>query len=462
MSDPASWDVGLLRRYATTETCYTSYPAPAQFSEGVQSTDLFAALHDSGIQRRPLSLYVHIPFCANICYYCACTKTITKDRSRAQAYLQALIREIELVSVHLEQGQRVERLHFGGGTPTFLGHDDLRRLMGTLRAYFNLHDDDIADYSIEIDPREADWSTIGLLRELGFNRISIGVQDLDPEVQRAINRLQSVEQTQAVMDAARTLAYRTVGVDLIHGLPRQTPQSFSRTLATVIEMRPDQLRLYSYRHLPEVFLSQRKINPLELPGTEDCLQMQADSFAQLMAAGYHYLGMGEFALSDTALSNAQESGELGRGLQGYVTAVDGDLIGLGVSAISQVGDFYCRNTSDLRLYQSHLEQDRLALQSGLTCSTDDRLRRAVIAQLACHHRLRFADIEQRFRIDFCAYFADRMALLQQMHRDGLLQLQPAGISVLPAGRPLVGSICRLFDAYAYLPQHPQSVPAIVG
>lgn len=447
MSKPVSWDAGLMRRYATTGARYTCYPASAQFSEAIQEADLFAALHSSAEQLRPLSLYVHIPFCANSCYYCACTKTITKDRSRAQVYLQALIGEIELISRHLHPQQRVERLHFGGGTPTFLGHADLRLLMDTLRTHFNVHADDLADHSIEIDPREADWSTMGLLREIGFNRVNIGVQDFAPQVQRAVNRLQSPEQTQAVMDAARTLAYRTVGVDLIYGLPRQTPTSFAQTLSTVIALGPDQLRLYSYQHQPNIFPAQRKLNACEMPDVDDCSQILVESVARLVSAGYRYLGMGEFALADTALGNAQENNELERSLQGYVPAIDCDLIGLGVSAVSQLGDFYYSNSNDLRFYQGSLEQGRLALQGGLICNTDDRIRRAVIAQLICHFQLCFADIERRFGIDFCVYFAASMELLEQMQRDGLLELQPAGVRITPVGRLLINSICRVFDAY---------------
>ncbi len=451
MSEPVSWDAGLMRRYATTGSRYNSYPAQAQFSDAIQLADLLAALHDSAERQRTLSLYVHIPFCANICYYCTCTKSITKDRGRGKTYLQALISEIELISRRLHPQQRVERLHFGGGTPTFLSHADLRQLMDALRACFNVHDDDLADYSIEIDPREADWSTMGLLREIGFNRINIGVQDFDPQVQRAINRLQSLEQTQAVMDAARALAYRVVGIDLMYGLPRQTPASFAQTLSTVIELGPDQLRLYGYQHQPDVFAPQRKLNMLDLPDADACSQILIESVELLVSAGYRYLGMGEFALADTALSNAQDNNELECSLLGYVPAVDCDLIGLGVSAISQVGDFYCSNSNDLRFYQSSLEQGHLALQRGLICNSDDRIRRAVIAQLICHFQLCFTDIERRFGIDFCVYFAASMGPLQQMHRDGLLELQPEGIRISSVGRMLINSVCRVFDAYQPLP-----------
>ena len=235
------WDADLIRRYDHAGPRYTSYPTAVQFHDGVKPLDFFHAVDASRAANRALSLYVHIPFCANICYYCGCNKVITKDRSRAREYLACLEREMELVSAHLGPDQLVEQLHFGGGTPTFLSHQELGELMAALRRNFKLHDDDIGDYSIEIDPREADWATMGLLRELGFNRVSFGVQDLDPEVQRAVNRLQSLEQTQTVMDAARTLAYRSINIDLIYGLPKQTPERFARTVEAIIELKPDRL-----------------------------------------------------------------------------------------------------------------------------------------------------------------------------------------------------------------------------
>lgn len=451
MSDQVKWDAGLIHRYDKPGPRYTCYPSPAQFADSVVPADLLAALQDSRDARRPLSLYVHIPFCANVCYHCACTKVITKDRSRAQAYLQALSREAELVSAYLDPEQRVERLHLGGGTPTFLGHDDLRQLVARLRDCFNLRDDDIADHSVEVDPREADWSTMGLLRELGFNHVSIGVQDLDPDVQRAINRLQSLEQTQALMDAARALAYRSVNIDLIQGLPKQTPASHARTVAAIIAMNPDRVTLYNYAHLPDLFLPQYKINPIDLPDPEMRLQIAGNSFAQLHSAGYRYLGMGQFALPDDNLSNAQEAGRLRRGLQGYIAGDSGDLIGLGVSAISQVGNFYCRNTSDIKLYQQRLEGRRLALRGGLQCTADDIIRRRVINRLICRYRLDIADLEQSFSIDFATYFAHCLGPLRQMHCDGLVCLSESGIEILPLGRPLLARICMLFDAYQYHP-----------
>lgn len=447
MFDPISWNAGLIRRYDTAGPRYTSYPTAAQFHDGIEPSYLWRALKGSREQLRPLSLYVHIPFCANICYYCACNKVITKDRSRAVPYLQALYREIELISEHVSPQQRIEQLHLGGGTPTFLSHEQMRGLIDKIRQHFTLHEDDGGDYSIEIDPREADWSTMGMLREVGFNRVSFGVQDIEPAVQRAVNRLQSLEQTQAIMDAARTLEFRSINIDLIYGLPKQSPASFARTVKAIIELRPDRLSIFNYAHLPERFLPQRRIMSGDLPIAAAKLAMLENSVQQLTEAGYRYIGMDHFALPDDSLSMAQESGVLHRNFQGYTTHGHCDLIGLGVSSISQVGDLFCQNSSDIKAYQQSLGEGLLATSRGLISGEDDRLRRAIISQLICHFRLDFSAIETRFGIVLREVFADRWPLLQQMHADGLLRLDDQAIEILPAGRLLVRSVCMVFDAY---------------
>lgn len=447
MLDDIRWDTDLIRRYDQSGPRYTSYPTAVQFNQRVGSFDLLHALRDSRKAQRPLSLYVHVPFCANICYYCACNKVITKDRGRALPYLERLEREIELVACHLDPQQKVEQLHLGGGTPTFLSHDELRRLMAHLRSHFNLLDDDSGDYGIEIDPREADWSTMGLLRELGFNRVSLGVQDLDPSVQRAINRLQSLEETRAIVEAARTLQYRSVNIDLIYGLPRQTPERFARTVDEIIALQPDRLSVFNYAHLPERFMPQRRINAAELPSPADKLEMLQHSIEQLTAAGYRYIGMDHFALPDDELAMAQEDGSLQRNFQGYTTHGHCDLIGLGVSAISQVGDLYSQNNSNLADYQSNLDNDLLATSRGLVCNDDDRIRRAVIQRLICQFQLSFAEIESAFGITFRSYFSEIWPQLQRMAGDGLIELSAQGIDVTPAGRLLVRSVCMLFDHY---------------
>ncbi|AEF22839.1 oxygen-independent coproporphyrinogen III oxidase [Pseudomonas fulva] len=447
MLDAIQWDCDLIRRYDQAGPRYTSYPTAVQFHDGVGSFDLLHALRESRRALRPLSLYLHLPFCANICYYCACNKVITKDRGRTQPYLQALEREMALIGHHVDKRQRIEQLHLGGGTPTFLSHDELRQLMAKLREHFTLLDDDSGDYSIEIDPREADWSTMGLLRELGFNRVSLGVQDLDPNVQRAINRLQSLEETRAIIEAARTLQFRSVNIDLIYGLPLQTPENFARTVQQVIALQPDRLSLFNYAHLPERFMPQRRIDSGQLPSAAAKLAMLQGSIEQLARAGYRYIGMDHFALPDDELASAQEDGSLQRNFQGYTTHGHCDLIGLGVSSISQIGDLYCQNSSDLATYQTSLNNRQLATQRGLGCNADDRIRRAVIQQLICHFQLEFADIEQRFAVTMPSYFADAWPALQQMHRDGLIDLREGSIEVLPAGRLLVRSLCMLFDRY---------------
>ncbi len=447
MLDAIRWDPDLIRRYDLAGPRYTSYPTAVQFHSQVGSFDLLHALRDSRKAQRPLSLYVHVPFCANICYYCACNKVITKDRGRALPYLQRLEQEIQLIACHLDPKQTVEQLHFGGGTPTFLSHDELRQLMAQLRKHFNLLDDDSGDYGIEIDPREADWSTMGLLRELGFNRVSIGLQDLDPAVQRAVNRLQSLDQTRAVIDAARTLQFRSINIDLIYGLPKQTVENFARTVDEVISLQPDRLSVFNYAHLPERFMPQRRINSEDLPAPAEKLQMLQRTIEQLTAAGYRYIGMDHFALADDELAIAQEESTLQRNFQGYTTHGHCDLIGLGVSAISQIGDLYCQNSSDLNEYQNALASSHLGTSRGLVCNQDDRIRREVIQQLMCNFSLDFSTIEQQFNLDFRGYFAELWPQLSAMAKDGLIQLDRDAVIVLPAGRLLVRSVCMVFDAY---------------
>ena len=359
MLDAIRWDTDLIRLYDQPGPRYTSYPTASQFNGDVSSFDLLHALRESRQASRPLSLYIHLPFCANACYYCARNKVITKDRGRTLPYLERLEKEIEMIACHLSADQVVQQLHLGGGTPTFLSHDELRRLMAHLRANFHLQDDDHGDFSIEIDPREADWSTMGLLRELGFNRASIGVQALDLDVQRAVNRLQTLEQTQTIIEAARTLQYRSLNIDLIYGLPLQTPERFEGAVKAMIDLQPDRLSIFNYRHQPERYMLQRRINPTELPSTTDKLAMLQRSIEQLTDAGYRYIGMDHFALPDDELAMAQEDGTLQRNFQGYTTHGHCDLIGLGVSAISQVGNVYCQNASDVTLYQQSIDHDQL-------------------------------------------------------------------------------------------------------
>lgn len=447
MLDAIRWDTDLIRLYDQPGPRYTSYPTANNFTEDVSSFDLLHALRESRQASRPLSLYIHLPFCANACYYCARNKVITKDRGRTAPYLERLEKEIDMIACHLGADQVVQQLHLGGGTPTFLSHDELRCLMAHLRAGFNLQDDDHGDFSIEIDPREADWSTMGLLRELGFNRASIGVQALDLDVQRAVNRLQTLEQTQAIIEAARTLQYRSLNIDLIYGLPLQTPESFTSTVEAMIDLQPDRLSIFNYMHQPERYISQRRINAAELPSAADKLTMLQRSIEQLSDAGYRYIGMDHFALAHDELAMAQEDGTLQRNFQGYTTHGHCDLIGLGVSAISQVGNVYCQNASDLALYQQSIDQDQLATTRGHRCNDDDRIRGMVIQRLICDFELDFKAIERSFNIDFRHYFQAVWPTLKKMHADALIELGDTSLSITPAGRLLAHTICLQFDQY---------------
>ena len=445
MLDAIRWDAELIHRYDQRGPRYVTYPTPLQFNGTLGSFDLLHALRRSRLAARPLSLYLHLPFCANVCYHCQRNKVISRERGRARQYLERLEREIELVACHLGPDQVVEQLHFGGGTPTYLGHDELRRLMAHLRKHFNLQNDDHGDFAIEIDPREADWPTMGLLRELGFNRVSIGMPDLDPGVQRAINRIQTLQQTQTIIEAARTLQFRSIRIDLVYGLPLQTPERFARTIEAVIDMQPDRVTLTGYTHLPERYIAQRRIETGTLPTPAEKLAMLEHGIEMLARAGYRYIGMDHFALPDDELAMAQEDGRLKRNFQGYTTYGYSDLIGLGVSAISQIGDSYFQNNNDITLYQQSLDKDQLATHRGLKCSEDDLVRRQVIQALICDFELRFAEIGIDHGIEFKHYFAGVWPDLERMASEGLVQLKEDSLSILPAGRLLAHSICALFD-----------------
>lgn len=448
MTHAVRWDSDLIRRYDLAGPRYTSYPTAPQFHAGIGPRELIDALHASRQARRPLSLYVHIPFCANVCFYCGCNKVITRDHGRSAPYLDRVEREAATVAAELDPAQQpVEQLHFGGGTPTFLSHDELRRLMGFLRRHFHLRDDDGGDYSIEIDPRACSADTLRVLRELGFNRVSLGVQDIDPAVQEAVNRIQPFAQTAAMVQAARDHGFRSLNIDLIYGLPLQSEEGFRRTVEAILALRPDRLSLFNYAHLPERFKPQRMIRAADLPPPEIKLAMLQNSIAQLTAAGYRYIGMDHFALPEDTLAQAQENGTLHRNFQGYTTHGHCDLIALGVSAISQVGELYAQNTSDIKLYQSRIDAHGLATVRGWQADADDQLRRAVIQQLICNFVLDFATIEQQFGVRVPSYFSAAWPTLYRMAQDGLLRLSPERIEILPAGRLLVRSVCMLFDKH---------------
>ena len=439
----------LLRRFDVSGPRYTSYPTADRFVEAFGASDYAQAL----AQRRagpaalalPLSLYVHIPFCESLCYYCACNKIITKHHDRTGPYLRYLSREVDLHVQHLGSQQVVSQLHLGGGTPTFLSDDELGELMAMLQRNFSFVPG--GEYSIEIDPRTIDATRLGTLKRLGFNRLSFGVQDFDPLVQKAVHRVQPAEQVFALVAAAREIGFDSINVDLIYGLPQQTPESFDRTLAQVVELRPDRIALYGYAHLPERFKPQRRINAGDLPQAGGKVAMLARSLAAFEQAGYVYIGMDHFALPEDALAVAKRQGRLHRNFQGYSTQPDADLIALGVSAIGKVGATYSQNAKDLIEYQDRLDHGQLPVVRGLAVTRDDLLRRAVIMSLMCQGRVQFESIELSHLIDFKSYFAGELGRLSAMQDDGLVELTDSAIEVTAMGWFFVRGVAMVFDKY---------------
>jgi oxygen-independent coproporphyrinogen-3 oxidase len=449
MKQQVKFDAGLIRRYDKSGPRYTSYPTAVQFHEGFIEARYreLAVATNQGSDSRALSLYFHIPFCNTVCYYCGCNKIVTKDRSRAASYLGRLHKEIELQGELFDRTRPVDQLHWGGGTPTFISHDEMRELMAKTRQHFRLHDDDSGEYSIEVDPREVRPGTLGVLRELGFNRLSMGVQDFNPEVQKAVNRIQSKDQTLGVLREARELGFRSINMDLIYGLPHQSVMSFSETLEQVIDANPDRLSVFNYAHLPEMFKPQRRIHVEDLPSPEEKLNILQAAINLLIEAGYVYIGMDHFARPGDELAVAQREGSLYRNFQGYSTHASCDMIGMGVTAIGSIGNSFTQNVRTENEYFAALDQGRLPIFRGYELNDDDLLRREVITQLICHFQLCFSDIERRFGILFTEYFAMELETLKEMQEDGLLTLTTDGIEVAPAGVLLIRNICMVFDAY---------------
>ncbi len=439
----------LIRRYDVSGPRYTSYPTADRFVEAFSEAEYTQALtlQKSGLasKKLPLSLYVHVPFCESLCYYCACNKIITKHHDRAAKYLRYLAREVDLHTSILGLGQPVSQLHLGGGTPTFLTDDELRELMAMLRRNFSFTPG--GEYSIEVDPRTIDVKRLDTLSELGFNRLSFGVQDFDPIVQKAVHRLQPAEQVFALIKAARERHFDSINVDLIYGLPMQSPESFDRTLAQINELRPDRIALYAYAHLPERFKPQRRIDSLELPSASAKVSMLSHSMASLVKAGYVYVGMDHFALPNDALAVAKRQGRLHRNFQGYSTQPDCDLIGLGVSSIGRIGTTYSQNAKTIEEYYDYLDQARFPVVRGLALSRDDLVRRAVIMALMCQGQVTFESIELAFLIDFKNYFASELEALYKLQEQGLVVLESSGIQVTEIGWFFVRAVAMVFDKY---------------
>jgi oxygen-independent coproporphyrinogen-3 oxidase len=435
----------LLRRFDIPGPRYTSYPTADRFVEAFTEDDYVQALEQrkAGSMALPLSLYVHVPFCESVCYYCACNKVITKHHERAAEYLRYLALEVELQVAHVGPGRSVSQLHLGGGTPTFLSDAELEDLMSMLRSHFTLVPG--GEYSIEVDPRTVTEERLRTLARLGFNRLSFGVQDFDPTVQKAVHRTQPAEQVFALVAAARRIGFESINVDLIYGLPLQTPESFARTLAQVNELRPDRIALYAYAHLPSRFKPQRRIIAAELPSGGAKLSMLSASLDALQDAGYVYVGMDHFALPTDALAVAKRQGRLHRNFQGYSTQPDCDLIALGVSAIGRIGATYSQNAKTLEEYRDMLDQGRLPIVRGLALTRDDLLRRAVIMSLMCQGELQFESIELGHLIDFRQHFARELEALEGLAEHGLVRLDATGVQVTDTGWYLVRAIAMVFD-----------------
>jgi oxygen-independent coproporphyrinogen-3 oxidase len=439
----------LLRRYDVPGPRYTSYPTADRFVEAFGAGDYGQAL----AQRRagpaalatPLSLYVHIPFCESLCYYCACNKIVTRHKSRGADYLRYLAREVDLHAELLGRSQPVSQLHLGGGTPTFLSDAELGQLMAMLRRNFAFAPG--AECSIEVDPRTVDAARLRALADLGFNRLSFGVQDFDADVQKAVHRVQPYEAVATLMQEARRIGFDSINMDLIYGLPRQTPESFARTLQQVSGLKPDRIALYGYAHLPERFKPQRRIIAIELPGAAAKVSMLSQALAAFLSAGYVYIGMDHFALPGDSLAVAKRQGRLHRNFQGYSTHADCDLVGLGVSAIGKVGATYSQNAKTLEEYCDHLDQGRLPVARGLALSRDDLARRAVIMALMCQGQVVFESIEAAWLLDFRSYFAAEMEQLRELQAQGMVIVDDTGVQVTARGWFFVRAVAMLFDRH---------------
>lgn len=436
-----------LKKYDVSGPRYTSYPTADRFVEAFTQDAYMLALE----QRRtiaatqPLSIYVHIPFCESLCFFCACNKIVTKHHERSAEYLRYLNREIDLHIEHLGAGQTISQLHLGGGSPTFFSDVELAELMSMLKRNFVFAPG--GEYSIEVDPRTVNAQRLKHLAELGFNRLSFGVQDFDPEVQKAVHRIQPAEQVFSLVEAARRYQFESVNVDLIYGLPMQTPESFKRTLAQVVELRPNRIALYGYAHLPERFKPQRRISEYELPAASDKITMLGSALKAFIDAGYVYVGMDHFALPDDDLAIAKRQGRLHRNFQGYSTQPDCDLISLGVSAIGRVGATYSQNAKTIEEYYDHLNHGRFPVVRGLALSRDDIVRRAVIMAIMCQGVLEYEAIELAYMLDFKSYFADEMAAIKALGKTDMLVLEEDGLQVTDTGWFFVRAVAMVFDKH---------------
>jgi oxygen-independent coproporphyrinogen-3 oxidase len=450
MRHPASElviDPVLIRKYDAGGPRYTSYPTADRFIEAFGEPALrdWLSRRNIGGISQPLSVYVHLPFCATLCYYCGCNKVVTRDRGASAKYIHYLAKEIGLLGDAFGGPQPIAQLHWGGGTPTFLSDAEMAQLMAMLQERFPRTRD--AEVSLEVDPRSVEPGRMARIAALGFNRLSVGVQDFDRDVQQAVHRIQSEAETRRVILEARDAGFRSVNIDLIYGLPRQTLDRFNATLDRAIALEPDRIALYSYAHLPALFKPQRRIASAELPSPESKLQLLTLAIGRLTRAGYVYIGMDHFARPGDELAVAQRQGRLHRNFQGYSTLPEADLLGIGLSAIGRIGPTYSQNLKDLDDYYAALDSGALPVQRGLELTADDLVRRAVIQALMCQFRVSMEAIELAHLLDFREYFAAELADLKGLEADGLVETGPEWITVTPRGRLLVRAIAMLFDRY---------------
>jgi len=442
-----SFDQTLIERYGGEGPRYTSYPTAVQFSPDFGADDYLAAIAESNRLPIPaeLSLYVHVPFCANPCFYCGCNRVITRSVTAGDRFLESLELELDLIAPQVDSDRLARQIHLGGGTPTFLDHDQLRHLTELLRSHFDVAPD--AEMGLEIDPRTIDPTGIRLLRELGFNRLSIGIQDLEPDVQKAVNRVHDTAMVSSVFGAARAVGFESISVDLIYGLPLQTTTGFARTIETIVQLRPDRVSLFNYAHLPHLFKAQRQIDESQLPAPATKLAIFRNSLNRLLDAGYEFIGMDHFALPGDSLVKARLDGSMVRNFQGYSTHGGLDLISFGPSAISQVGDCFAQNERKLDDWAVALIEKRLPIIRGLARTTDDRLRAEIIDRIMCTGKLVFRDLEKLFQLQFRRYFAPELTTLEKLADDGLINWTQEGFEVTPQGLLFLRAIARHFDAH---------------
>lgn len=441
------WDSEIIQKYNVSGPRYTSYPTAPQFKETFTSQQMKSAIQRSNLANRPLSLYFHIPFCSNVCYFCGCNKIVTANRSRSETYLQSVYQELDAISSQINSQRPVEQLHWGGGTPTFISHSQMKDLMLKIQRAFNLLDDDSGEYSVEVHPGNLELETITQLRSLGFNRLSMGIQDFDPNVQKAVNRFNSIDQVRRIIERARCDGFHSISVDLLYGLPKQTEETLAKTIEAVISLSPDRISLFNYAHLPHLFKTQRQICEADLPHPNQKLSMLQQTLQTLQASGYVAIGMDHFAKSNDALAITQQQGQLTRSFQGYSTKAEADTFGFGVSAISTVDNTYWQNDKSIEHYQYKIKNHDSAIAKGIELTHKDLLRRDIINQLMCHFSLDLAAVEQQYSIQFNDHFKCELTELTRYESDQLVTIDERFINVTELGRLLIRNICSVFDAY---------------